>query len=238
MSLIDIKNLGKIYGIDDEDDVETEALKNISFSIEKGEFVTIMGPSGSGKSTLMHIVGLLDKPTSGQYLLNNVDITTLSDKELARMRSAEIGFVFQAFNLLARTSVLENTKLPLLYSKKKFDHDRQAKKVLKSVGLSHRLDHLTNQISGGEKQRVAIARALINKPSIILADEPTGNLDTKSGDQVMGLLKDLNREGHTVVVVTHEQEVAEFAKRIIFVRDGELVSDKIVKNRRTKLLNK
>ncbi len=235
MSLIEVKNLEKIYGVDG---VQTPALKGVSFSISQGEFVAIMGPSGSGKSTLMHIIGLLDRPTKGNYIFEEVDVKSLEDDELAEMRSAEIGFVFQSFNLLARTTVLENTKLPLLYSKKKFNYDRRVKSVLRSVGLSHRLNHYTNQISGGEKQRVAIARALVNKPSIILADEPTGNLDTKSGDQIMGVLKDLNDEGHTVIVVTHEQEVAEFAKRIIFLRDGLMVSDDVVKRRRTKLLSK
>ncbi len=235
MSLIKVENLEKVYG---EGDAITRALGGVSFSIEKGEFVTIMGPSGSGKSTLMHILGLLDRPTGGEYLFDGTNIEKLDDKELAEMRSNKIGFVFQAFNLLPRTTVLENVKLPLVYSKKKINHEKRGKDVLTSVGLGHRLYHFTNQISGGEKQRVAISRALVNKPSIILADEPTGNLDTKSGDQIMGLLRDLNKEGNTIIVVTHESEVAEFAKRIIYLRDGEMVSDREVKNRRTKLMNK
>ncbi|MFH1979231.1 MAG: ABC transporter ATP-binding protein [Patescibacteria group bacterium] len=235
MALIEVKNLEKVYG---DEEIQTKALDDVSFEIEKGEFVAIMGPSGSGKSTLMHILGLLDRPTGGEYLFDGVNSNSLDDKELAVFRNEKIGFVFQAFNLLPRTTVLENVKLPLVYSQKKMDHTKAAEKVIQSVSLSHRLDHYTNQISGGEKQRVAIARALVNKPQIIFADEPTGNLDTKTGDQIMGVLRSLNEEGNTIIVVTHESEVAEFAKRIIFVRDGKLISDKFVENRRTKLLKK
>jgi len=235
MSLIEVKGLEKIY---DDGGVITPVLKGLDFSISEGEFVAIMGPSGSGKSTLMHILGLLDRQTGGEYLFDDVNVNSLEDKELAEFRNEEIGFVFQAFNLLPRTTVLENVKLPLIYSKKKIDHTKQAKKVLSSMELSHRLDHFTNEISGGEKQRVAMARALVNKPSLVLADEPTGNLDTKTGDQVMGVLKKLNDEGKTIIVVTHESEVAEFAKRIIHIRDGLIISDRVVKERRDKLMNK
>jgi len=191
-----------------------------------------MGPSGSGKSTLMHILGLLERPTEGEYFFANKNIADLSDEELAHLRNREIGFVFQSFNLLARTSVLDNVKLPLIYSQDKKKMDARAAKVLKSVGLGHRLDYFTNQISGGEKQRVAIARALVNEPAVIFADEPTGNLDSKSGVQVMKILQDLNAQGKTIILVTHETFTAEHAQRIIQVHDGQIVSDKAVKNRR------
>lgn len=222
MPLIQVKNLIKTYGTDG---TETFALKNISFEIEKGEFVAIMGPSGSGKSTLMHILGLLDKATGGEYLFDGHNIETLNDKDLAGLRSEKIGFVFQAFNLLPKTTVLDNVKLPLTYSKKKNDADKKAKKVLDDVGLSHRLNYFTNKISGGEKQRVAIARALINDPSVIFADEPTGNLDSKTGDQIIKILQKLNESGNTIILVTHELEIAECANRIILIKDGVIVSD-------------
>ncbi len=228
-ALIEVKKLGRTY-ISGE--LETEVLRNIDFKIEAGEFVSIMGPSGSGKSTLMHILGLLDRPSAGHYYFSGRDITKLDDEELASLRNEKIGFVFQAFNLLARTSVLDNVKLPLLYSKNKKNMDERAAKVLDSVGLSHRLNYFTNQISGGEKQRVAIARALVNEPSVIFADEPTGNLDSKSGTQVMSILQSLNDRGVTIILVTHETFTAEHAKRIIRVRDGNLVSDEKVKTRR------
>lgn len=227
--LIELRNLSKTYV---SGELETPVLKGVDFEISKGEFVSIMGPSGSGKSTLMHILGLLDKPTGGQYLFNGRDIGKLDDEELARLRNREIGFVFQAFNLLARTSVLDNVKLPLIYSTHKTGLDAKAKKVLESVGLGHRLGYFTNQISGGEKQRVAIARALVNEPSVIFADEPTGNLDSKSGTQVMRILQDLNEAGNTIILVTHETFTAEHAKRIIRVKDGEIISDEPVKHRR------
>lgn len=227
--LIELNNISKTYV---SGELETPVLKSINFHIEKGEFVSIMGPSGSGKSTLMHILGLLDRPTTGQYFFNGRDISRLSDEELARLRNKEIGFVFQAFNLLARTNVLENVKLPLIYSDNKTNLDRRAKKVLESVGLGHRLSYFTNQISGGEKQRVAIARALVNEPSVIFADEPTGNLDSKSGTQVMRILQELNEEGNTIILVTHETFTAEHAKRIIRIRDGEIISDEPVKRQR------
>ena len=190
MSLIEVKKLKKSFTTDE---VVTQVLHGVSFSILPGEFISIMGPSGSGKSTLMHILGFLDRATSGTYLFENENVTELDDLELARMRNEKIGFVFQSFNLLPRTSVLENVTLPLLYSRKKINNpEKVARDVLERVGLSHRLDYYTNQISGGEKQRVAIARALVNEPSIIFADEPTGNLDSKSGLAVMKILQDLN----------------------------------------------
>lgn len=227
--LIELNNIKKEFVTGE---VVTKVLHGISFTIEKGEFVSIMGPSGSGKSTLMHIVGLLDKPTSGDYLLEERNVTTLDDNELALLRNEKIGFVFQSFNLLSRTTLLENVMLPLTYSKLKVDHEKRAREVLEQVGLSHRLNHMPNQISGGEKQRVAIARALVNKPSVIFADEPTGNLDSKSGIQVMEILQKLNKEGNTIILVTHETFTAEHAKRIIHLRDGLLESDELVKKQR------
>lgn len=229
MPLIQIKDLQKIYK---NEELETPVLRGVSFEVEKGEFVSIMGPSGSGKSTLMHILGLLDRLTTGTYILDGKDVTQLSNDELAAFRNEKIGFVFQAFNLLPRTTVLDNVKLPLTYSKNKAGMDARAEKVLQSVGLGHRLNYFTNQISGGEKQRVAIARALVNDPSVIFADEPTGNLDSKSGNQVMQILQKLNDEGNTIILVTHETFTAEHAKRIIKVRDGNIVSDEKVVNRR------
>lgn len=228
-ALIEIDNLEKTYVLGE---LETQVLRSVNLKIEEGEFVSIMGPSGSGKSTLMHILGLLDRPSSGHYYFSGKDITKISDDELAALRNAEIGFVFQAFNLLTRTTVLDNVKLPLIYSKNKKRMDEKAKDVLESVGLSHRLNYYTNQISGGEKQRVAIARALVNKPSVIFADEPTGNLDSKSGTQVMSILQELNNQGVTIILVTHENFTAEHAKRIVRIKDGEIVSDEIVKRRR------
>jgi putative ABC transport system ATP-binding protein len=227
--LIEIKNLVKEYT---NEDVVTSVLHGLNFEIKKGEFVSIMGPSGSGKSTLMHILGLLDRPSSGVYKFDGHNVVNLDDNELAILRNEKIGFVFQAFNLLPRTTVLENVKLPLLYSKKKIDADARAKEVLTAVGLEHRFNYFTNQISGGEKQRVAIARALVNDPEIIFADEPTGNLDSKSGIQVMEIFQKLNDMGHTVILVTHETATAEYADRIIRVRDGEIIGDEKVTNKR------
>jgi len=229
MSLIEVQNLGKEY-INEE--VKTLVLQGVNFKIEKGEFVAIMGPSGSGKSTLMHILGFLDKPTEGKFIFNGQDVSTLSDDELAEMRSKEVGFVFQAFNLLPRTSILDNVALPLVYAGLSEKEQKQkAKDALMSVGLGHRLEYMSNQLSGGEKQRVAIARALVNNPAVIFADEPTGNLDSKSGLQVMRILQSLNKQGRTIILVTHERYTAEHAQRILRIRDGEVVGDEKVSNR-------
>lgn len=227
MSLIEVKNLTKDYV---NEDVVTPVLHGVSFNIEKGEFVAIMGPSGSGKSTLMHILSFLDRYTAGEYFFEGKDTKEFKDEYLAELRNERVGFVFQAFNLLARTTVLDNVKLPLIYSNKK-NHDELAKKALEAVGLSHRLDFFTNQISGGEKQRVAIARALVCDPAVIFADEPTGNLDSKSGNIVMEILQKLNDSGRTIILVTHEMDTANHAKRIIRVKDGKIVNDEKVKNR-------
>ncbi len=228
--MIEAHNLKKEYKMDG---VKTIALNRVSFGIKEGEFVTIMGPSGSGKSTLMHIMGFLDRPSSGTYKFRDKNMSDLSNDELARLRNKKMGFVFQTFNLLARTTVLENVKLPLIYSGISMQKEKEmALKALESVGLSHRLEHLPNQLSGGEQQRVAIARAIVNHPSIIFADEPTGNLDSKSGQQIMGVLQNLNDQGHTIILVTHEKYTSEMAKRIIYLQDGKITSDEKVAHRR------
>lgn len=227
-NIIAVKGLERVYG----EEVKTYALKDATFDIKKGEFVAIMGPSGSGKSTLMHLLGLLDRSTGGTYYFEGRDVAKMDDNELADLRSGKIGFVFQAFNLLPRTTVLKNVALPITYAKDKSNRVKRAKAVLKKVGLDHRLEYKTNQISGGEKQRVAIARALVNNASVIFADEPTGNLDSKSGVQVMEIFQKLNEEGCTVVLVTHEQGTAEYADRIIRMMDGKIESDTTVKKKR------
>jgi len=227
MNLIKVQNLKKDYT---NEGVITSVLHGLNFAIDSGEFVAIMGPSGSGKSTLMHILSFLDRATGGLYEFEGRDTKNFSDDYLAELRNERVGFVFQSFNLLARTSVLDNVKLPLIYSKKN-NQDELAKKALESVGLSHRLEYFTNQISGGEKQRVAIARALVCDPAVIFADEPTGNLDSKSGNIVMEILQKLNNDGHTIILVTHEMDTANHAKRIIRIKDGNIIADDLVKTR-------
>ncbi len=224
--MIECKDIVKIYT---NGGVETAVLKGVSFSIKKGEFVAIMGPSGSGKSTLMHILGALDTPTSGEYKLDNHDVSSLSDNELADIRRNKIGFVFQSFNLLSRATVLRNVTLPLVYAEVGADKRRPlVEKALRSAGLDEdRWSHKSNQLSGGQMQRVAIARALVNNPSIILADEPTGNLDTATGEIVLGTFQQLNRDHqHTIILITHEPYVAQHADRIIHIQDGKILSDK------------
>jgi putative ABC transport system ATP-binding protein len=226
--LLQLKNITKEY---DNGGVITRVLRGVSLDVKEGEFLAIMGPSGSGKSTLMHIIGFLDRATAGEYLWNGEDTLKFDDDELARIRNERIGFVFQSFNLLPRTSVLDNVILPLTYSKK-VNHVELATKALISVGLGARLNFMSNQISGGQKQRVAIARALVCDPKVIFADEPTGNLDSKSGATVMSILQRLNEEGRTIILVTHDRSVAEHAKRIITIRDGEIVSDEKVSHQK------
>lgn len=221
--LIDFKNVSKSYRNGDQ---ELQVLKDVHLEVEEGEFVAIMGPSGSGKSTLMNIIGMLDRPTSGEYYLEGEEVAKLSEKKLAKVRNQQIGFVFQQFFLLSKLNALQNVELPLIYagvsqSKRK----ALAEQYLKKVELETRMHHLPSELSGGQKQRVAIARALVNHPSIILADEPTGALDTKTGEQIMELLTELNREGKTIIMVTHEPEIAAFAKRQIVIRDGVISSD-------------
>ena len=227
--MIEVKNITKVYK---SGDIETQVLKDVSFSINDGEFVAIIGPSGSGKSTLMHILGCLDAPTSGQYFFEGKDVSKLSDDELADIRKNKIGFVFQSFNLLPRTTVLRNVVLPLAYANvSKSGREEIAKESLISVGLDEKhFYHLSNQLSGGEMQRVAIARALVNNPTIILADEPTGNLDSKTGEIVLETFQSLNRQGRTIVLITHEKYIAEHAKRKIFIKDGEIIEDSLNHN--------
>ncbi|MBU2082320.1 ABC transporter ATP-binding protein [Patescibacteria group bacterium] len=227
-AIIKAVKLEKTY----RDEIETIALRGLDFSVEKGEFISIMGPSGSGKSTLLHILGFLDRLTGGDYLFEEKSMNDYSDEGLAQVRNEKMGFIFQAFNLLPRTSVLENVKLPLLYSDVKESlWDEMALKAIDSVGMSHRKDYEPAHLSGGEKQRIAIARALVNNPSVIFADEPTGNLDSKSGSQVMEILEKLHIEGHTIILVTHETYTAEYAHRLIKIKDGLIEVDQIVEQK-------
>ena len=221
--IIQTKNLYKEYQIGSE---KIQAIKNIDLSVEKGEFISIMGPSGSGKTTLMNIIGCLDSPTSGTYHLNGKLVSQLQDDELASIRNKEIGFVFQSFHLLSKNSALENVMLPLKYAgSNKIEAITRSNKVLDQVGLSNRANHAPSELSGGQQQRVAIARALVNKPSILFADEPTGNLDSKTGADVMNLFKDLNENGQTIIIITHEESIAQQSKRIITIMDGLIKSD-------------
>jgi len=229
--LIETKNLWKVY---DSGGTKTEALRGVSLNIKKGEFVAIMGPSGSGKSTLLQILGLLDNHTNGTYIFSGKDIGSYDQVEIAKIRNEKMGFVFQAFNLLPHASVLENVKLPLLYSDRpESEWNKLAEEAVVSVGLAHRMHYQSIQLSGGEKQRVAIARALVNNPEVIFADEPTGNLDSKSGQAIIEIIQKLNEEmGHTIILITHETYTAEYAERIIRLHDGQIVSDEKVTNRR------
>jgi putative ABC transport system ATP-binding protein len=221
--MISLRNISKVYRMET---IETTALSEVSFSIAKGEFVAIMGPSGSGKSTLMHILGALDKPTSGEYFLDGVNISALKDDELADIRNRKIGFIFQAFNLLPRTSALKNVMLPMMYAGiPKDERIDRAKKYLETVGLGNRMEHTSNQLSGGQQQRVAIARGLAMNPAILLADEPTGNIASAQAEEVMAIFQDLNEKGHTIIMITHEPDIAHHAKRIIHIRDGKLQKD-------------
>src|SRR6184192_2742294 len=229
--IIALDNIKKVY-ITGE--VEVHAVRNVSLEVQPGEFVAIMGASGSGKSTMMNTIGCLDRPTSGRYLLDGVDVGELSRDELADLRNLKIGFVFQGFNLLARTSAFENVELPMLYSRPGIrgrEQQERAEKALELVGLGDRLDHHPSQLSGGQQQRVAIARALVNQPKLLLADEPTGNLDTHTSIEIMGIFQDLNRRGMTVVMVTHELDIARYSRRVVVMRDGLVRSDEAVKDR-------
>jgi len=232
--VISVRNLTKVYTVGE---IEVRALRGVTLDVEPGEFVAVTGPSGSGKSTFMHIVGCLDRPTAGNYFLDGKDVSKESKDDLARVRNNKIGFVFQGFNLLTRTTALDNVMLPLLYMHKSgFKHSertRRGMEVLKAVGLGERYHHMPNQLSGGQQQRVAIARALINEPSILLADEPTGNLDTRTSIEVMGIFQRLNKErGITVLLITHEHDIAEYGTRLIRFRDGRVVADQAVTHRR------
>ena len=222
-AMISLKSIKKTYKIGDE---IIEALKDISLNIFKNEYVALMGPSGSGKSTLMNMLGCLDSPSSGEYILNDLSVAIMSDNDLAQVRNKEIGFVFQTFNLLPRASTLDNVALPLVYAGfSKINREKRANDVLESVGLSNRVNHKPNELSGGQRQRVAIARALVNNPAIILADEPTGNLDSKTSVEIMGLFEEIHKKGNTIILVTHEENIAMHAHRIIRLKDGLVESD-------------
>jgi len=228
-AVIRVDGIHKYYGLGE---TKVHALRGVSLEIERGEFVAIMGSSGSGKSTFMNLLGCLDKPTEGSYFLNGTDVSQLDKKALAAIRNREIGFVFQGFNLLSRTTALENTELPTLYAKlNKDQRAARARRALQMVGLGDRMDHFPSQLSGGQQQRVAIARALVNRPSILLADEPTGNLDSRTSVEIMQIFQDLNEQGLTVVLVTHEPDIARFAKRTVIFRDGKIRRDEPVENR-------
>jgi putative ABC transport system ATP-binding protein len=230
MNIITIENIAKIYQVGME---EVHALRDVSLTIDKNEYVAIMGPSGSGKSTLMNILGCLDTPTKGLYTFSGNNVSDMNDNELAAIRNREIGFVFQTFNLLPRSNALHNVELPLIYAGvAKEERRERAKDALSKVGLENRMDHKPNELSGGQRQRVAVARALVTNPSIILADEPTGNLDTKTGEDIMGLFENLYNQGNTIILVTHEEYIAEHAKRIIRLRDGLIEKNEIIANRR------
>ncbi len=229
--LITLYDIGRKYVIGAE---TIHALKSVSLEINKGEFVALMGPSGSGKSTLMNILGCLDTPSKGEYILNGIRVSEMTDSELAEVRNKEIGFVFQTFNLLPRSSSLDNVALPLVYAGiNRTEREERAKKTLESVGLGNRADHKPNELSGGQRQRVAVARALINNPSIILADEPTGNLDTKTSVEIMGLLEEIHSKGNTIILVTHEEDIAMHAHRIVRMRDGLIEKDYLNDNIKT-----
>ncbi len=229
-NVIHVENLRKIY---DTGKIQVEALKNINFDVEEKEFVAIMGASGSGKSTFMNILGCLDTVTHGKYELDGIDVSKMNSSELATIRNKKIGFVFQSFNLLPKIDIAKNVELPMMYAGVgRSERKKRAEEALERVGLGERLDHKPNEISGGQRQRVAIARALVNNPKIILADEPTGNLDSKVGDEIMGFFTELNNEGVTIVLVTHEPDIAAFAKRIVVFKDGNIISDETNKNRR------
>jgi putative ABC transport system ATP-binding protein len=228
--IIHLSNVTRIYEMGTE---QVHALLDVSLEIHRNEYVAVMGPSGSGKSTFMNILGCLDTPTAGLYELNGINVSEMNDNELARIRNKEIGFVFQTFNLLPRSDALHNVELPLIYAGVPYDVRRKlAREALEQVGLGDRVHHKPNELSGGQRQRVAIARALVNSPSILLADEPTGNLDTKTGDEIMALLEELHRRGNTIVIVTHEEYIAEHAHRIVRLRDGKIEKDEFVTNRK------
>ncbi|MDA7510886.1 ABC transporter ATP-binding protein [bacterium] len=224
--MIEVRNLSRLYHMGEE---TVYALRDVSVGIESGEYVAIMGPSGSGKSTLMNLIGCLDSPSSGEFILNGIEVSEMDDNELADVRNRQIGFVFQTFNLLARSTALHNVELPLVYAEIDSETRRErAMEALEQVGLGDRVTHRPNELSGGQRQRVAIARALVNRPAIILADEPTGNLDSKTGIEIMALFEELSNRGNTIIVVTHEEEVARHARRIIRIRDGLVAADEII----------